>query len=655
MLRLSHVPKTDQSRQRVSHAVRNHALMLLAVFVWSALSLGYPLATAQAETRTLKMYFTHTKESATITFKKNGRYIPSGLKKANRFLRDWRRKEPTKMDPELLDLLWEVYQRSGSRKPIHVISGYRSPRTNNMLRKRGRNVAKTSQHTRGKAIDFFLPDVKVTKLRELGLKAHRGGVGYYRGSFVHLDTGRVRHWPRMSPKQLARVFPRGKTIHVPSNGKPMKGYKTAMANLKAGKNADGSRRKSPQSRSLLASIFRSSGNDGDEDESPANNRAKPKPKKPAAKPVAVASATVPAKPKPDGVDPFAVELNNAQNSRPPAETDATPQDSETLLASMPADKLAVPKLRPGARPAPAPAVELAALTPAPSAPGEAILATPPAASTILRPPAELGTSPAAPQQSDAELANLKSRLQTALARGRVKTAAERAVTLQAAVESQPQDARSLASIPTTVPVPRWNQQSPAQPAVSRQEIASIAKATQEQLAISRRLGVADDRASDFVKKASLQPESPIATAIPVSRNRVAAAQTSEIVTTPKPEGRVVSTRNEASVPVPKSPLKTRSPSANGELRFADRSTMPAELHLGDLDGRSVKSWAVASSTRVGPMATLTAPEYKRSTQRLAPSSVYSQGFADNRAPLRSDRFSGRSLTRVAFNYFGYTN
>ena len=210
---------------------------------------------AQAETRTLKMYFTHTKERATITFKKNGKYVSSGLRKANRFLRDWRRKEPTRMDPALLDLVWEVYQKSGSRKPIHVISGYRSPRTNKMLRRRGRKVATKSQHTLGKALDFFMPDVSVTKLRALGLKAHRGGVGYYRGSFVHLDTVVFRHWPRMSKRQLSRVFPRGKTIHVPSNGRALKGYKVALANLKKGRNADGSKRSTTVRRTLLASIF----------------------------------------------------------------------------------------------------------------------------------------------------------------------------------------------------------------------------------------------------------------------------------------------------------------------------------------------------------------------------------------------------------------
>ena len=139
------------------------------------------------------------------------------------------------MDPALFDLVWEVYKKSGSRKPIHVISGYRSPRTNNMLRRRGRKVARNSQHTRGKALDFFMPDVSVKKIacpRSEG--SPRWGSGYYRGSFVHLDTGRVRHWPRMSSRQLARVFPRGRTIHVPSNGKPLRGYKTASLNLKKG-------------------------------------------------------------------------------------------------------------------------------------------------------------------------------------------------------------------------------------------------------------------------------------------------------------------------------------------------------------------------------------------------------------------------------------
>lgn len=193
---------------------------------------------AHAQTRTLKLYNTHTKERVSITFKKNGRYIPGGLREVNRFLRDWRRNEITKIDPELLDLIWEVYREVRARDYIYVVSSYRSPATNNMLRKRSRGVAKNSQHTLGKAMDFYIPGVNLAKLRATGLRKQVGGVGYYPRSgspFVHMDTGRVRHWPKMSRSQLAKVFPNGKTLHIPSDGKPMKGYKLALAESKSGK------------------------------------------------------------------------------------------------------------------------------------------------------------------------------------------------------------------------------------------------------------------------------------------------------------------------------------------------------------------------------------------------------------------------------------
>lgn len=199
---------------------------------------------AHAEKRTLKLFNTHTHETITVTYKKNGRFIPSALRELNRFLRDWRRNEATKMDPELFDLVWEVYKKTGAKKPIHVVSAYRSPATNNMLRKRSRGVARTSQHTKGKAMDFFIPGVSVAKLRAAGLRQEIGGVGYYprsRSPFVHMDTGRVRHWPRMTRKQLARVFPDGKTIHIPSDGKPMPRYNQALASLNK-REARGNRR-----------------------------------------------------------------------------------------------------------------------------------------------------------------------------------------------------------------------------------------------------------------------------------------------------------------------------------------------------------------------------------------------------------------------------
>ncbi len=233
-------------------------------------------AAADAETRSLKLYFLHTGEKAIIAYKKNGTYIPSGLKKVNQFLRDWRRNEPTKMDPQLLDLVWEVYQQSGSRDYIHVVSAYRSPATNSMLRKRGRGVAKYSQHMLGKAMDFFLPDVKLSTLRAIGLKAGVGGVGYYPTSgspFVHLDTGNVRHWPRMTRTQLVKVFPRGGTLHVPTDGKPLPGYEAALASYKArkssGKTALASatpKKDDKKSNSLLGRLFASAQQEQEEDE-----------------------------------------------------------------------------------------------------------------------------------------------------------------------------------------------------------------------------------------------------------------------------------------------------------------------------------------------------------------------------------------------------
>ncbi|MUO87134.1 DUF882 domain-containing protein [Agrobacterium vitis] len=194
------------------------------------------LAAAEGD-RSLKLFFTHTGERATITFKRDGRFDSSGLAQINRFLRDWRRNEPARMDPRLLDLVWEIYDRSGASDYIHIVSAYRSPATNSMLRGRSRTtgVAKNSQHMLGKAMDFYIPGVKLATLRTLAMQAQVGGVGYYPTSgspFVHLDVGNVRAWPRMTRQELARVFPNGKTMHLPSNGGPLPGYETAVADYR---------------------------------------------------------------------------------------------------------------------------------------------------------------------------------------------------------------------------------------------------------------------------------------------------------------------------------------------------------------------------------------------------------------------------------------
>jgi uncharacterized protein YcbK (DUF882 family) len=165
-------------------------------------------ASAGGETRTLSLYHVHTKESLTITYKVNGRYLPSALEKINYILRDWRRKEVIRIDPKTIDLMWELHADLGSTRPVHIICGYRSPTTNAFLKRIGRNVAKKSQHMVGKAIDLYFPDVPTEKLRNSALVRQVGGVGYYRGAngFVHIDSGKVRMWPRLPPMQVAKIF-----------------------------------------------------------------------------------------------------------------------------------------------------------------------------------------------------------------------------------------------------------------------------------------------------------------------------------------------------------------------------------------------------------------------------------------------------------------
>ncbi|TXN64583.1 DUF882 domain-containing protein [Methylobacterium sp. WL30] len=193
-------------------------------------------AVANGDTRSLTIFHTHTKESATITFKRDGRYDRAALEQLNWLLRDWRIDEPTKMDPRLFDTVWEAYRQVGASEPIHVVSAYRSPGTNAMLRRRSKAVAEYSQHMLGKAMDFYLPGVSIDEIRAVGLQMQRGGVGWYphAGSpFVHLDVGSVRMWPRMSHDQLARLFPDGKTVHLASDNRPFPRYEEARAEILA--------------------------------------------------------------------------------------------------------------------------------------------------------------------------------------------------------------------------------------------------------------------------------------------------------------------------------------------------------------------------------------------------------------------------------------
>lgn len=243
-------------------------------------------ATADGDTRTLSFHHTHSGEDLTVTFKRHGRYDEAALKKLNHFLRDWRSQDSTTMDRRLFDIVWEVYRDVDGKQPIQIISAYRSPATNSMLRRRSSGVARHSQHMQGHALDFFIPGVPLEQIRFAGLRLQRGGVGFYPTSgspFVHLDVGSIRHWPRMTHDQLARVFPDGRTVHVPSNGQPLKGYELALADIERRGNGEDVAAPS-KSRTFLASLF--GRKQADDEEEAGNDAARRK-----VVPVALAAAT----------------------------------------------------------------------------------------------------------------------------------------------------------------------------------------------------------------------------------------------------------------------------------------------------------------------------------------------------------------------------
>jgi uncharacterized protein YcbK (DUF882 family) len=304
-------------------------------------------ATALNETRTLSFHHTHSDEDLTVTFKRDGRYDEEALKKINHFLRDWRSQDSTTMDRHLFDILWEVYRDVDGKKPIQIISAYRSPATNAMLRRRSSGVARFSQHMLGHAMDFYIPDVPLEQIRAAGLRLQRGGVGFYPTSgspFVHLDTGSVRHWPRMTHDQLARVFPDGRTVHLPSNGGPMKGYELARADIERRGNGDdaASVGKKP---SLFAALFRGGKSTEEDDE----------------------GASVPAKPE----KPASASVMAAKSADSVPTPRAKPVGSTIQLASADAQVVSAAKAKPESKPEAKQAAQAAA-EPKPQTPADII-------------------------------------------------------------------------------------------------------------------------------------------------------------------------------------------------------------------------------------------------------------------------------------------
>jgi uncharacterized protein YcbK (DUF882 family) len=317
-------------------------------------------AIAEGDTRTLSFHHVHTKEDITVTFKRNGRYDQVALKKLNWFMRDWRKDEEVTMEPQLFDLLWEAYREVGGSEPINIICGYRSPGTNAMLRARSSGVAQSSLHTKGEAIDFFIPGVPLEKIRNAALRMQRGGIGFYPTSgspFVHMDVGTIRHWPRMTHDQLVKVFPDGRTVHVPSDGQPLQGYALALADVE---------RRGDVPSSVSLNFARNAGAIDEADEDLAE-RVASAPKRstvrPAATQVASAAArtnvaTIDASTQSPGILPAPVQVASLQ---PPAKV------ATVAIIPMPkhrpAKQIAIASLVPSPKSRPALPVEIAAADP----------------------------------------------------------------------------------------------------------------------------------------------------------------------------------------------------------------------------------------------------------------------------------------------------
>jgi len=160
-----------------------------------ALTISGMTVYANENQRQLDFYHTHTGESLSIVYHDGKNYNSAALDQINEFLGDFRNDTVHSIDPATLDILFRLRTELGSEETFEIISAYRSPETNAMLRKQGRSVAKRSLHMEGKAIDVRLRGIDTARLRNAALKLQLGGVGYYQKSdFVHVDTGRVRTW-----------------------------------------------------------------------------------------------------------------------------------------------------------------------------------------------------------------------------------------------------------------------------------------------------------------------------------------------------------------------------------------------------------------------------------------------------------------------------
>lgn len=615
---------------------------------------------AAAETRSLKVYYVHTGEKAEIAFKQNGRYLPAGLQKLNVFLRDWRHNEPTKMDPRLFDLIWQVYQATGSNEYITVVSAYRSPATNSMLRSRSKTtgVAKKSQHMLGRAMDYFIPGVPLKKLRYIGMRYQIGGVGYYPTSgspFVHMDVGSVRHWPRMSRGELLTVFPDGKTVHIPTDGRPLPGYEQALASIEQRKASGGgvmmasATTKTRKSKTLFGALFGGGGADDEEDSagdsgSVAVASAKPVRAAPVAPARAPAPAPVPEAPVAAPRETLVASLPTRDVPRPleaprPAAAVAEPEPENVPFATA----LNVPI--PGRKPAIAPQ-EAIALAAAETEPTSGALAAKAAVDANTAQMADAGNAPAMltgfvpvpirrPQHGDdnVQLAaaviptvrpDAQAEAQTPVPASNGRDAIAELVNAQPAPEPAVVD-RQAPAFPIPASAPR--------PSQSAQPVQQLALASPQHSNVGELIAPpAEDDDAPVVARVV-----PVSRPTPVHREQVALN-----TRTPASIGRAADTGVRTTAKGAK-PHASRNRAAKAPAAVVKPATAPtSELAM--------------SSESVSRAVTVTNPVLRNDALRSAPTMVYTAGFQrDLPTSDRASSFQGNAVTFLSVAKFSATN
>lgn len=186
--------KSVSRRRFLTMGLITAAPIIIPGAAWARMRVKTSHQTKQAASRALSFYNLHTGESLRTVYWEQGEYVPGALEEINYLLRDYRQNEVKPIDPSLLDLLVSLRDRVHSKANFEVISGYRSPITNAMLHAETEGVSSHSLHMDGRAIDIKIPGRPLSLVRAAAWTLQRGGVGYYPGRFVHVDTGRVRWW-----------------------------------------------------------------------------------------------------------------------------------------------------------------------------------------------------------------------------------------------------------------------------------------------------------------------------------------------------------------------------------------------------------------------------------------------------------------------------